>query len=333
MKPETKAGLLRSWQELDSRRKNTKFGGTDREFVNYAWQGFDPLKAATVLLSNDDSIFGRNEILFAALCVWVAGPQRTDLVRASVVLTMAGVLEKAEGAFREEYAGAPELGDVMFRSSSLGRGFFSSIYYPLGGLKTIRAARSPRSLKQALKSSAAGLKHVVSMCRLWHYHALSLFDRNVYRALGTASAADVISKMEFARHDGQGPPTSRQVLVHWSAFKSAASLAYAASRIEVRPGTFLIDLIIGGRIGIYTERIRAPLVTKWLGYAKYFNDVVLSKVEFERGDSWVESVPAEVHAVEIPMPTLSEKDVAAADVLLRDLRRVGAKEFARKHNL
>ncbi|MBQ0820601.1 hypothetical protein KBI52_10335 [Microvirga sp. HBU67558] len=280
--------VISSWQEivrLLNRENPTKLDPSAESFTEYAWDRFDARHVLDLLLSKEPSYHGHKEVLFAGFCAWVVvTSQRQDIVQDSMALQTLKIIKDEESNVPKMLQAYPVLVDFYIRLIRIGSDFFQDIYYPIGGIGRLISSPSVGSLEESLKSRVSGIRSVITIMEITHYHIAELKHTGKHRPPSFNAAFTIIDSLSEAQKDKKTDTEKpkpkihlrrRSLINHRDYYEGQICLLYAASSIKVMPDRSLLDCILEG---VATWEEHGHLLPEWIARAKFANQVILSEI-------------------------------------------------------
>ncbi len=251
-------------------------------------------KAAIELLAAPEPSFWRHkEIVFEGFKAWVLASEDLRASKHAIIIATANAIVGAEKskAYRDMVPDAK----YVIQQHRRYKPIFSRIYHRIGGTAALVAAI--RANKKSGGNGKTG-KHkahpttattdvlrMVAIATVWDYHVRHLYDDvgKKYGYPNIEDAAPVVGsllviweKLGSLEIRKKGVSQSHIRNSVWPAHRNAIAFLYAADRVVTDEGLTLLELLIAGRL---TYRRAKPYIGKWLGYASYFEKVVMSKLK------------------------------------------------------
>lgn len=239
-------------------------------FVQYAWDRFDPLTVANLLLSLDDAHADHRRVLGRAFRVWAVAPHQPKLIRDAIERTAADILVTIERGLANGNAGPSR-----DRAASLSRHapFFNEIYYPIGGADVLLKARSPDAIRVSIRRASRGIEQTVYMTGVAHYRVSHPdFDASRFAEPSRARASEVLRGIT---HPWQPAPPleGRRARSYWYQFLPALAFIYAAADIRRARGRPLLESLCDGDPPEDGDGYR-----EWFGRAKFVQEAILARM-------------------------------------------------------
>ncbi|WP_243375084.1 hypothetical protein [Microvirga solisilvae] len=273
--------LSSTWNALkivSSQLKPSKRDPEDNiSFFDCAWKRFDSRHVISRLLARDESYFAHREALFAAFCAYVVAPRKPGLRKSSIALTAARLMIQAERKVRDQFDGDAELADFYMRMHGYGRDFLEEIYYPIGGLRTLSIAPSPKQLKSKFAEEAENLPYLVTMMKVHHYNLQELTDRNKYLPPSQAKSAALVKELKIHKPKVNQKAVAGQEIMedHWRRHSQTVAFLYAASDIYVTQNRSLLDLLLAGEL-TYDQHYKH--FHEWIGRTAFVVRDIMGKL-------------------------------------------------------
>jgi hypothetical protein len=249
----------------------------DCTFQDCAWKRFNAPQVISALLSPGESYFAHKEVLFAALCAHVVAPGVAGLRKASIAVTAAKLMVQAEQRALKEFDGNGSLADAYLRLHGYGYDFLDQIYHPVGGLRTMMAAPSPKHLRTELAEASKDIPYAITIMKVHHHHVVNLLPEKKFGRPSINKSGALVSKL------GLHEPKHRQTAVggaqrmeeYWKKHRATIALLYAASDIYTSSGSRLLDALMTGTARYGSHKRYIP---EWIGKAAYAAEEILSKL-------------------------------------------------------
>ncbi len=228
---------------------------------------FKALDAIKEISEPPDGYRSFREVLFLGICGWVTSP--TDDTYGSLLMQhgVFDYLSELEGDKALRHL-SPLQKDFVVRYILAGEDFLTDIFYPLGGHKALATSISREYLQDWHYAQAGSIRQLAKACGVLHFAAMDCHDPAKYHAVSQRRAVIALTSMN------KGKSVRSTLLDRWTQNDQSLALLYAASTIKSR-GETLLDAILSSEI---RAKEFLPKLGEWLSRARYFCDLVLSKL-------------------------------------------------------
>lgn len=240
--------------------------------------------AIKILLDKAPTYYGQKECLFAALGAWVAEPLEQGLRQKLVYQTALEIVQSAELKADDINGKYDRFSDFLARYFICGTQFLDEIYYESGGIHIYVEASSRELLGITMSMNNSSIYSTIRL--MAYFHLLSenfnsdkyfhpslnkglLVIRDVKRELKADLSMDVDVKLRDS--------LVSRTIVHsaWTERKESLALLYASSLIKSGREKTLLDRLLEADLSFDRD---FKLLERWLGMARYFCEVVLSRM-------------------------------------------------------
>ena len=252
--------------------------------ADYALGQFNPKAVIERLLDPEPPYFALKDILFAGLCAWTVCPNAPHLIEEAMVLAGVSRMADLEAEHQRRFPQDPFLADIIARIAGPGIDFYRDFYYPMGGLRRVLSARSPKLFGQALQAESKNIGFAVEMMRVCHYHALHLQDRMRFRRAAIKGAGEAVSQLLKASKEDinvlnnilrenrpQRSANQSNCARNATPFQESAAQSYATFSMRVGNKT-LLDIL---RCGEANLKSHGHLLPEWLCRAGYAANTII----------------------------------------------------------
>lgn len=286
-------------------------------------ESFRAKDAVKILLDKSPTYYGQKECLFGAFCAWVIEPSAYEIREHLVRHTAIGIVDQSE-IIAEMLTGKLEtFADFFAKNFICGQQFLNEIYYVVGARSAYSDLASRDFIGISISADSKTINSTIRMMDYFHYIVLN-HDDNRHFNPSLNKGLEAIVKVKHHLRDNKGkeevsgfPETivSRTVIYDsWTRRKETVALIYAASKIKSGKST-LLDRLMSAEAYFPKEFSKFE---KWLGMARYFCDVVLSRLQDSEVYTKNVSALSLVKPVKIPPARLNPFEI---DILKKKFRK------------
>ncbi|WP_421698381.1 hypothetical protein [Ancylobacter sp.] len=254
-------------------------------FKESAWDTFDPVQAASILLSERESFAGHKRVLFSAYCAWSVSPMYRKTIRTAISLAIIDHIAAAETMAQKMYGDVGLLADMAARFNHLGHHFLYEIYFPIGGIRAASQTSSRTTLKKWLNEHRIEIKYLCIILNMRRFGNEFMKDKSRFIKVSNHNS------MKYAQLMTNELPDfgSSKMYEAWKKRKSSIAIPYAASYVTLPDGSSLLDVILGGRIS-YSKH--SKYFQEWMAKAISASvDVIGRIVDAEVGAANLSQLP------------------------------------------
>lgn len=257
-------------------------------FYHHAWNSFDLAQVCGILCHPNSSFKGHKYVLTAALCSWTLDPGRRQTSdsqdkqheqsrgttrKRAIAIAVAELLSTAERISVKNALHSRFIVNRYARVTAVSPAFFSELYYPIGGLRTIMRSPTRSWLRKKLSRYRQSIYLCVTLAAVEHCHFQSVNAGKTLEKASLEKSATLVGIVLAASRSQDAPTANNIDTYHYRYVAKSLPFLYAAQSIDLPDGRCLLDAVIDGDWKTANDD---EIALRWFGRALYWAQTVLA---------------------------------------------------------
>lgn len=257
-------------------------------FYQHAWSDFDLPQVCGILCHPNSSFKGHKYVLTAALCSWILDPGRRQTAggreeqseghkgttrKRAIALAVAELLSNAERRSVKNALHSRFTANRYARITSVSPAFFTELYYPIGGLRTIMRSPTRVWLRKKLSRYRQSIYLSITLAAVEHCHFQAMNAGRTLERASLSKSATLVGIVLAASRNQDAPLADKVDTYHYRYVAKSLPFLYAAQSIDLPDGRSLLDAMMDGDWKIANDD---AIASRWFGRALYWVQTVIA---------------------------------------------------------